>query len=147
MDKQTDLITEISHAFATVEYPKKGFFQAIAERDYLEWDSQNDKKKIWHDISVDELVKYYDFLFFLDSDGIQYYLPTYMILILENPELYDHHCFDCLLMTVTKLNHSVLLKEQWCVVKSFVAYCRDVISQEIELDEDLVERSWNHIPK
>ena len=146
MDKY-GLLDEIDASFSEVSYPYgKDFYRAIADRDYQDYVLSN-KEKRWTDITKDELMKYYDFIFFLDANGVVYYLPLYMKLAIENVNIAEHQCTTCLFMAIIKLNPNILTIQQRHSIIHFLTYCRDVLDPELDLDEDLISEAIESIAR
>lgn len=140
-----NLIEDIKKIFSDLTYPNdKGFYHAIADRDYLEIQDEYEKKE-WEDVTKEDLVRFYDFIFFLDHDGVIYYLPAYMCLILEYNELADCQCLDSLLMTIIELENGRLKQEQYNVIYRFLLFCRDVLNPEYDIDMELCNNAITRI--
>ena len=104
-----------------------------------------DQKKHWDDISEEELLKYYDFIFFLDPEGVMYYLPSYIKVIMENTNIADHQFGGCLFMAIAGLDPKLLNENQKQSIKDFLKYCLDSIHPENELDDVLVEKAISNL--
>lgn len=135
------ILDRIVSSFSSVPYPYgHDYFRAIADRDYLEY-MPTEQKKCWGNVSEEELLKYYDFIFFLPQEGVIYYLPSYIKLIMENTNIADHWCGDSLLMAIADLDSKLLNKNQKQLIKDFLHYCLHFIHPENELDEELIEKA------
>ncbi len=144
-DVKEKILNQIDSAFSDVPYPDSGdFFTAIADRDYEEREDLKNKKKC-SQVTKQDLEKYYDFLCFLNSDGVIYYLPSYMKLIIENWELAEHWCTDCILTVISDINIDLLTACQRDSIRVFLNYCWNAIYPEVEFDEVLIKKAINHI--
>ncbi len=140
------ILDKVVSSFSSVPYPYDyDYFKAIADRDYLDF-KPGDQKKHWDDISEEELLKYYDFIFFLDPEGVIYYLPSYIKVIMENTNIADHRFGECLFMEIADLLDPKLLNEnQKQSIKDFLKYCLDSIHPENELDDVLIEKAISNL--
>jgi hypothetical protein len=140
IDKEK-LLENIANAFSGVVYPDgHDFYRAIADREYQEYEYTNKKKK-WNDIKKDELIRYYDFVFFLDELGVVYYLPAYMSLIMKYDKVANSEAPQSLFMELADMDVTILNENQRQTVKDFLIFCRDVLHPNIELDEELLEKA------
>lgn len=136
---------EINAAFANVPYPtSRDFYQAIADRDY-KINELTSKIKKAVDVSKEDIKKYYDFIFFLDTDGVIYYMPSYMRLIIQDDEIAQHTCVDSILMAIAKIDLDKMDEIQITVVKKFLVYCRDIIDPRLDLDTVLINEAIDHL--
>lgn len=132
------LIAAIHSAFDGIPYPSgHDFYKAIADRDYKEMISGQEKK--WEDISEQEILKFYDFVFFLKPSGVIYYLPAYMEWVLRSKDVAEEAPAEALFMAIMDLDPRLLTLNQQKVVKEFLIHCRDILSQKVEMDMSLVE--------
>lgn len=131
--KCIDIIKDIEVLFKKTPYPKKDFFQAVADMDYLEISDINplNKKKKWEEIDLDVLLRYYGFLFFLDQDGQKYYIPAYLTALLKYKEIHDTWIFDTLMDVLRTIDCNVFnFKELELINKSL--NCIDTICSQCD---------------
>lgn len=129
---------KLVEVFGSTPYPcAGGFHRAILERDYQDWNLETDKRVTWDEICPEQLKKYYDFIYYMDSDGLKYYLPTYLSAIHREQELIDHWVFDSLLGGLKELKKQDLSKGQWTFIHNFLVqilkFCE---SKKIETSAD-----------
>lgn len=135
------ILDEIHSSFNEIEYPfNEDFYKAIADRDYLEYNSSGKEKK-WQEVTKEEIKKYYDFIFFLKEHAIIYYIPAYMKLIIQNNDVAENQCTECLFMALEKLNINKIDTLQAKTISIFLEYCKNTIHPEIELDEYLLDKA------
>ena len=142
-------LDELKEAFSTVPYPVgDDYFKAIADRDYVSVSDVNpgDEKKISADIGRDLLLKYYDFLLFLKPDGIQYYLPAYIQVILSDPELIDHWIGETLLMTLGEVTTAQYSSSQLKLLAMFLNHIEEHSKlEDLSVDTELLGKARSNI--
>lgn len=136
-----ELKAEISEAFARQPYPQgDDFFKAVAHRDYLEY-TPTSRRKEWQDLSESEILKFYDFLFFLGDAGVVYYIPAYMFHVLDSLEVAEEYPSETLFMALGSVSKECFDDKQRDVVLLFLRFCRAMLEQGVEMNEDLLERA------
>lgn len=146
MKKET-LQKKIAKAFSDVVYPHNhDFYRAIADREYQDYESENQIKK-WHDVTKDDLIKYYDFIFFLDEHGVIYYLPAYMHLIIKHDEVAMHESPQSLFMELVNVDLDRFNEEQLQAINDFLIYCCEVIQPQHDLDEVLLKNALDYFQR
>ena len=143
--EKSRILENIASSFSSIPYPHgDDYFKAIADRDYLEF-KPGGRKKYWDSISEDELLKYYDFIFFLPQEGVIYYLPSYIKLIIENPQIADQWCGESLFMAISDLDSNLLGIAQKESLVEFLQYCLNSIHPKNELDDELVKKAISNL--
>jgi hypothetical protein len=143
------LINQVKGVFKNITYPKDNdFYKAIADRDYLDVSeiNSNGKEKKWEDISKEELLKYYDFIFFLNEDKEKiYYLPAYLTHILSDIEVADSAATESLLMELASINKEKFTSMQLSAVIEFLNFLSADKRNGIEYDDHLVNKALNNL--
>ena len=141
------LIAEIKEAFEDLSYPNYDYFNAIVDRDYLDISEVkvSDERKLWRDVSKDEVIKYYDFIFYLKNEGVIYYLPAYMINIVEHEDIASGYPSESAFMAIADIVIDSLSDKQLNAIRDFLIYCRDNVQKRIELDEALLDTAMEHV--
>lgn len=138
---KSELKAKIHDAFSGQPYPEgNDFFKAIAHRDYLEY-GPTGRRKEWQGLSVSELLKYYDFLFFLEGSGAVYYVPAYMCHVLDSLEAAEGWPSETLFMTLRRTRKECFSEIQRGVVLLFLDFCTSLIKQGVSMDESLLEEA------
>lgn len=144
MMKQDRLLANILNSFSSVQYPESlDFNLAIAHRDYSDKPYNNGKRVKWDEINREGLRKYHEFIFFLENEGVMYYLPTYLVHILNDNQLAEE-ISDVLFMALGKIEISLFTSDQINCLIEFLRVCENVISKKFELDEVLLKEALNH---
>ena len=113
-----NIIEDLKKFFPNSPYPSKDFYQAIADRDYLDVSNlnPNDDIKKWDDIDLKILLKYYDFLLFLDITGQKYYLPAYITILLKHKDIQDTWIFDTSMQVLVEIDCNIFSFEQKSII-------------------------------
>lgn len=75
--ERIELASKICKAFKNTQVPKGN----IGDKDEL----VGFKGKRWQDVTLDA-IEYNDALYFFNAKGFQYYLPSYLVMILKSPD-------------------------------------------------------------
>ncbi len=144
MNKQ-DLLNEIDFVWGELPYPDNDdYFKAIADREYQNTYKKSEKK-YWWQISKNELLRNYDFLFYLKDEGVRYYLATYMGHILRYDEVADNYPSETIFMVLGEINLGILNPKQIKIIFDFLSFCFEEIHPRVELDVDLLYAAITHI--
>jgi hypothetical protein len=132
-------VGRVALAFSSRPYPEEGcFFKAISDRDYGYSALAVDGRKEWIDVSVEDLVKYYDFIFFLDEFAQVYYFPAYIKNIIENNYLMEASCMEAFLMVISGVRCELLSCEEVSVIYDFLIFCKSCVCDGSGVDEVLL---------
>lgn len=97
MKSNEQLIQEIREEFTDVPFPSHcGLHAAVAKDDWISDEStlreitnQKDYFGNWWDVPRNHLRQCMTALSYLDAAGLEFYLPAYMVAVVEAPELFD----------------------------------------------------------
>ena len=97
MTDASTLIKNIRNEFGSIPFPLHcGLHAAVAKDDWI--DDEKELRRItessdhigeWWDVPLEHLLKCMKALSYLDSAGIEFYLPAYMVAALEHPAEFD----------------------------------------------------------
>lgn len=124
---------QILEAFIATHYPiEYDFNRAKADYDYQE--KAISGKKEWFNVNKEDLISYGEIIHFFDKRGAIYYLPAYMINIINYNDLAECSCLDSVIHFLEDIDIQLFSEEQRLVVLYFLQYCKFVIYKELHFD-------------
>jgi hypothetical protein len=96
--ERTELVEKIKKAFKQTPFPGR----KIGDKEEL----GDFSGKTWKDITVSDINRNYTLVFF-NKEGLQYYLPVYLITVLEKPDQVSDYVRDAL---IRELGYAVIDK-------------------------------------
>lgn len=129
--------------FLDIPYPKYDWCHAVADMEYesLEEIKKRFKcPKTWNSISLDDMLHFKDFIFFIPDDKEKiYYFPTYIKYLVENPKEIEGTGLDyTFCMALKDINLSSLTEEQKEALINFIVYLKSN-NKKYEYNEELLE--------
>jgi hypothetical protein len=138
------IVRDLADKFKNNPYPYIDFYKAISDRDYIdihELNPENNTKE-WNSINLKTLLKYYDFLLFLDFDGQKYYLPTYITSVLNNKNIHDTWIFDTLMQVLIEIDVHIFNEEQKKVLLNALECIRQICN---DCDREMLQQAISNI--
>ncbi len=137
--------------FLNIPYPIHDWCHAVADMEYKSLEEVKKKFKCpkkWSDISVDEMLHFKDFIFFIPDDKEKiYYFPAYIKFLLENPKEIEGTGLDyTFFMTLKDINLSYLTKEQSEALLDLISYLKRN-NEKYEYNEELLEDCEKRLKK
>lgn len=128
----------IIDAFKSSSYPYgQDFYKAISDKEYD--DQLLYKDKAWEEISEEDIYGNYEFIFFLDNEGVKYYMPSYTRWVLYGGNETCDVVFGSLCTLMQSSCMSIFSRSQCEALLEFFLYCRFCIHPRVDLDICLLD--------